>query len=269
MYNKQERDEKTTAAVLDTAGTVIRYQGETAEAYYFSTSAGVTGNGDAWHLDEDPKYGYLSGSLVKEGGGETDLSTEEAFAAFIAQPDTAAYENGKPYFRCTAAGDFSSEETQNKMKEIIVTRKEKTPKDISFYNAKGREKKDMNGFGSLVRLAVTGRSKNGVILQLKLEYENGSILVGNEYNVRSLLGAGVKELTLSDGSKRESALLPSAYTTLIPLENGTYRMDGGGYGHGIGMSQNGAQGMALAGKSCGEILQFFFQDIELTNGDAK
>ncbi len=269
VYNKQERDEKTTAAVLDTAGTVIRYQGETAEAYYFSTSAGVTGNGDAWHLDEDPKYGYLSGSLVKEGGGETDLSTEEAFAAFIAQPDTAAYENGKPFFRWTAAGDFSSEETQNKMKEIIVTRKEKTPKDISFYNAKGREKKDMNGFGSLVRLAVTGRSKNGVILQLKLEYENGSVLVGNEYNVRSLLGAGVKELTLSDGSKRESALLPSAYTTLIPLENGTYRMDGGGYGHGIGMSQNGAQGMALAGKSCGEILQFFFQDIELTNGDAK
>lgn len=269
VYNKQSRDEKTTAAVLDTAGTVISYQGETAEAYYFSTSAGVTGNGDAWNLDQDPKYGYLSGSLVKEGGGEIDLSAEETFGDFIEKPDAAAYENGKPFYRWKAIGDFSSEETQDKMKNIITARKEKTPEDILFFNRKDRQTESMKGFGNLVRLGVAKRSKNGIILQMKLEYEKGNVFVGNEYNVRALLGAGLTELTLSDGSARESALLPSAYAALTPLEDGTYRITGGGYGHGIGMSQNGAQAMALAGKSCNEILNFFFKDIELTNGELK
>lgn len=36
-----------------------------------------------------------------------------------------------------------------------------------------------------------------------------------------------------------------------------------GYGHGVGMSQYGAQGMALAGYSYDEILQYYYQGIEL------
>ena len=67
-----------------------------------------------------------------------------------------------------------------------------------------------------------------------------------------------------DKSKKDSVLLPSAYTTLTPLENGTYAMSGGGYGHGIGMSQNGAGAMAAEGKTCEDILKFFFSGIELT-----
>ena len=31
-----------------------------------------------------------------------------------------------------------------------------------------------------------------------------------------------------------------------------------GFGHGVGMSQNGAQGMAKQGKTCQEILKFFY-----------
>ena len=127
----------------------------------------------------------------------------------------------------------------------------------------------MRGFGALLKISIAKRNKSGIILQLQLDYENGTALTGNEYNVRSLLGAGVTELTLSDKSKREPGLLPSAYTTLVLQEDGTYRMNGGGYGHGIGMSQNGAQAMALNGKKCEEILKFFFKDIEIENGDVK
>ena len=148
-------------------------------------------------------------------------------------------------------------------------RKERTPEEISFLNKKGKEAANMRGFGNLSAISVTKRSKSGVILQLKLDYEKGSVLVGNEYNVRSLLGAGVTKLTLSDGSEREAGLLPSAYTMLVPAEDGTYQMMGGGYGHGIGMSQNGAQAMAKSGKSCEEILNFFFKDITLENGESQ
>ena len=267
VYNKQQRSEVTTAAVLDTAGTVIRYNGETAEAYYFSTSAGITGNGDAWNLTNDPKYAYLHGSLMKEGGGEADLSSEEAFCQFIAQPDDTAYERRFPFFRWTAVGDYTSPQVQETILGIITARKDRTPEDISFLDSNGNPSETMQDFGALKQIRVAKRGTSGVILQLQLEYEWGSVLVGNEYNIRQLLGAGASDLTLSDGSKREAELLPSAYAVLLPLENGTYSISGGGYGHGIGMSQNGAQAMAESGKSYEEILKFSFQNIELENGD--
>lgn len=263
VYNKQERNEKTTAAVLDTAGMALSYQGEVVEAYYFSTSAGVTGNGDAWGLDQDPKYGYLRGGRIAEGAGEADLSREKAFAEYIAKGDSAAYENGLPFYRWKAVGDYASKEAQKKMRDILKEREAKTPKSISFFNQKKKEVASMKKFGGLKGIRVKKRGISGVILTLLLEYEKGTVTVENEYNIRALLGAGVTGLTLLDGSERESALLPSAYFSIERLEDGTYAMAGGGYGHGIGMSQNGAKAMAERGMSCEEILNFFYQGIEI------
>ena len=42
-----------------------------------------------------------------------------------------------------------------------------------------------------------------------------------------------------------------------------YQIKGGGYGHGVGMSQNGAKGMADTGKTYEEILNYFYQEVEL------
>lgn len=42
-----------------------------------------------------------------------------------------------------------------------------------------------------------------------------------------------------------------------------YQIKGGGYGHGVGMSQNGAKGMADTGKNYEEILNYFYQEVEL------
>ena len=39
-----------------------------------------------------------------------------------------------------------------------------------------------------------------------------------------------------------------------------YLIHGGGYGHGCGLSQNGAMKMAEMGKSYDEILAYFFSD---------
>ena len=182
---------------------------------------------------------------------------------FIAAVDASFYESAMPYFRWNAVGDYSSKEIQNKIRDILTARKERTPQDIVFLNRKKKQADSIKNFGKLQSIKVAKRSANGVVLQLKLKYKKGTVLVGNEYNIRALLGAGVTELVLADGSKKETALLPSAYTTLTQLENGTYAMSGGGYGHGIGMSQNGAGAMAAEGKTCEEILKFFFSGIEL------
>lgn len=44
---------------------------------------------------------------------------------------------------------------------------------------------------------------------------------------------------------------------------GTFTVWGGGYGHGVGMSQNGAQQMAREGNDYKDILTFFYEGAEV------
>lgn len=86
----------------------------------------------------------------------------------------------------------------------------------------------------------------------------------SEYNVRYILGKAMKKLTDKDDKEVNMALMPSAYCTIIPVESG-YVVYGGGYGHGMGMSQNGANGMAKIGMSYIDILMKFYQGITIEN----
>ncbi len=57
-------------------------------------------------------------------------------------------------------------------------------------------------------------------------------------------------------------LLPSGFFYLDTVHFGqnviSYNIYGGGYGHGVGLSQNGANQMAKLGMNCQEILLKFF-----------
>ena len=57
-------------------------------------------------------------------------------------------------------------------------------------------------------------------------------------------------------------LLPSGFFVLETGKQGEnvvgYSLSGGGFGHGVGMSQNGAKHMAMEGYTAEEILKFFF-----------
>ena len=61
---------------------------------------------------------------------------------------------------------------------------------------------------------------------------------------------------------REALGLPSANFT-IRISGGKITFTSDGSGHGVGMSQNGAEGMAELGYSYKDILNFFFKDIEI------
>jgi stage II sporulation protein D len=58
-------------------------------------------------------------------------------------------------------------------------------------------------------------------------------------------------------------ILPSSFFSPVRQKDGSYILYGGGYGHGLGMSQNGANGMAKSGADCEEILQYFYHDIKI------
>lgn len=263
-YNQNEPSEKCKAAVEDTAGLVVSYQGNVATTYYYSTSCGHTGTLRDWNQSPEASDGYLQNIWVREGQPDLDLSQEEVFLDYIQKPDQACFDADSPYFRWKAAFDFNTKDGE--VRDLLTEAKLANPENVHFF-ADGKSKEALVGFGAVTGAAVAERGQSGAIQKLRIEFDNGTAELQNEYNIRKVLGAVLTGVTLGDGSRRDDfTVLPSAYCTLsYDTEKKMASAIGGGFGHGIGMSQYGANGMAKAGYSCDEILEFFYQGAQVTD----
>ena len=115
--------------------------------------------------------------------------------------------------------------------------------------------------GTLQNVSVTKQGAGGVALQIVAQGDGGSVTVDTENKIRRALGGKGYKIEKQDGTVVDSqTLLPSAFFQIEKSE-GNYIINGGGYGHGIGMSQNGANEMAKCGKTYIEILQLFYQGV--------
>lgn len=103
--------------------------------------------------------------------------------------------------------------------------------------------------------------------ELLIETDKGIYKVISEYNIRYILNQGGTVIR-QDGSASEGfSLLPSAYLIIDVVKEDDdvigYTIIGGGYGHGVGMSQNGARTMGMENMDCENILSFFFKDCQI------
>lgn len=264
VYRKQEENPQTNLAVDDTVGEVVKYQDEIAETYYFSTSCGYTENIGVWKFPEDGSYGYLQGISLTTDGSQQDLSNEDVFAEFIKNQEINAYDSENAYFRWTA--ELSVPEKAEAFNAAIAARAQANGDNVQFLKMDGTlaSEADFAGFGAITGMSVSKRGSGGGIEELCISYEQGSVVLSTEYNVRSVLGAAAVKVTDKNGDAVDMTLLPSACFTIVPVEGG-YVLYGGGYGHGLGMSQNGANGMAKSGMNYVEILMKFYQGISIEN----
>ncbi len=213
VYNNSGLQEKAAQAVRETGGQVIRYRGNVAAAYYFSTSCGRTTDMGAWGTPQREENQYLQSISVAEEEGD--------------------YEKDLPWYRWTAT----------------------VPVEL-MSNLFGLN--TGNDVGTLQSLEVTKRGAGDVALQITAVGEKGSAVLETENKIRSALGGEGYTILKNDGTEVESSrLLPSAFFT-IERSGENFVIRGGGYGHGVGMSQNGANEMAKRGKTYLEILHSFF-----------
>ena len=101
--------------------------------------------------------------------------------------------------------------------------------------------------------------------KLTVNFENGKVDILDEYSIRIVLGCAIESVTWKDGSSDVISVLPSSYFAVTASENEKYTLCGGGYGHGIGLSQNGAKGMAEKDYTYEQILEKFYNQTELTD----
>lgn len=213
VYNNINQKESTTAAVRETRGQVLCQDGELIEAYYFSTSAGVTSTDEVWGaLEAAP---YLQSVLCP-------FDAEEPWGSWSVEiPWNLLQERAQAFASCS---------------------------------------------GTLSSLEITRKSQSGAVTGVMVNTEAGSFLLENEYEVRQFFGPVGLEITEKNTeTTKGGVLLPSAYFSMETTPGVSVSIQGKGYGHGVGMSQNGANQMAKEGYTCEEILDYFFKEIEIVN----
>lgn len=112
--------------------------------------------------------------------------------------------------------------------------------------------------GALENITVIETGDGGIVQKLKVVGSQDSVEVETENKIRRLFASDEYQVVKQDGAKYSvSSLLPSAFFT-IEKKGEEYLIQGGGFGHGIGMSQNGANEMAKEGMNYKSILTTFY-----------
>ena len=301
VYNNIAEQEAATTAVKETYGQVLFAEdGTPAETYYYSTSCGIGSDADVWNTEVGESPVYLSprpisrasvgdsevdqqqtqavtsedGQQVQEITGEDGLlqaqalMDEDIFAEFIHSKNEADFEAEEPWYRWSYTVIGVDGE---KIRDRLVQRYEADPQRVLTQKKNGTfESSPIGDWDTVKDISIVSRGPGGVARELLIKTEKNVYKVLTEYNIRYVLCDTVTKVLRQDGSQVNAAsLLPSAYCvveTVVEDDRVTgYILVGGGYGHGVGMSQNGARNMAAEGMTAEMILTFFYRGCQVKN----
>ena len=224
----------TDKAIASTRGMVLTYENELVDALYSSTTGGVTAFfDDVWNGAQRPYLRPIVDSHLNIWSlSKKSLADEENFQKFI-NLEEGFNESEQRWFRW---------------------RRETSIEDITKGLQRFLEVKNspFASFKKVKNIVVEKRSKGGRILKLAVNTDIGTFHLYKD-EVRSAFAAPVSTLFY-----------------LQPLNKGKpqlwgYAFIGGGLGHGVGLSQTGAQNLATLGWSNAKILQFYYPGTQLQN----
>ena len=227
-------------AVDATRGVVATYGGRLISALYSSTSGGHTADNEE-AFDGTPAP-YLRGIPDAERGN-----------AFEHVPTLAVFRNNAnpASLRAAREGDFESDWARFHRWTFQWTDAEITRAVSAFAN---------QPVGRVLEINALERGPSGRVLTLEFVTEAGSFYAHKD---------GIRSALKYVNAAGDLASLPSTLLFVEPVIDrktkavSGFSVYGGGFGHGVGMSQTGAEGMAQKGHTVDEILHHYYQGIEL------
>jgi len=239
--------ESALTAGQSTHGKVLIYYHQICDARYSKSCGGITENNEnVWSEEPKPYLRSIQDSegipppMLHNSIGQKSwfLSNPACFCSpdHVPEDELAAYlgnvdEKGN-YFR------WSVSLTQQELLESI---NHKTGSDFEYIHSLIPLKRGSSG--RIIRLNIDGTINN----------QSSTITVETEYEIRHVL--------------HPDFLFSSAFIIQTDFDDGShpthFHLKGAGWGHGVGLCQIGALGMALAGKSSGDILNHYFRSTEL------
>ncbi|MCE7869801.1 SpoIID/LytB domain-containing protein [bacterium CPR1] len=228
--------DSTTAAVLATHGGVLSSLGQPVDATFHAVCGGV--GQDADRVWSGRGAAYLRGRPDTLESDPGSLASEEAVRTFLEHPPEDAC--------CRQAGRFRWRESYSRQEM-----EQRLNASLSVL-----VKAEWHGLGRLKALRVTERGPLGRVEALEVEGEQC------RYTVR-----GDRVRWLTSGGKIGAAGLNSTLF-VVKLVGDRVELDGGGWGHGVGMCQEGAAGRARSGWKYPAILEHYYPGTDLTGPPA-
>lgn len=283
VYNNIMEDENSTTAVKESYGQLLFTDaGKLAGTYYYSTSCGAGTDANVWKTEEAPTLTYLRPRALNKSamanilsGGETEedrsfgdsLREEENFDNFIRSVNEEDFERDEGWYRWT----YESESVDKaRLLEALQRRYAANSRHIQVWKDGEYVSEEIRELDEIEDMYIEKRGSGGVADELVIVTDSQKIKVISEYSIRYVLNDGKAAVMRQDGSQIASpTLLPSGFFVLTTVkEDGhvvKYSLTGGGFGHGVGMSQNGAKGMAGNGYLAEEILLYFYEGCSIKN----
>lgn len=246
VYNNSPETDNSIAAVQETVGIVPTYDGEIINAVYFSTSCGTTTTSDqVWG-------GYMPYTCTRIQNTSLDVpyfSDEAAFRDFMdGKTDTDVVERDLPMYRWTVT--YTEDEMRSAIENGLAR--------CSGVSA--------TSVGKIKKIEVSSRDDSGLVKEVTITGSDGTVVVSGQSNIRVLFATDGKVITEQDGSELTgwTGVPSNFYYVKKDNDSGMYTLKGGGYGHGVGMSQNGANELAKRGYTCGEIISHYYNGAVLS-----
>ena len=271
VYNNIRENAETSRAVRETMGELLYAGEQPAQAYYYSTSCGFGTTAEIWNTKPDA-LPYLKAKRIsaysEDAGAKQNpeaMEQEAEFRDFLSKTWEGDYEKEEAWYRWNYQTSLKPEILSERMQE----RQNSGKNQVLWKNEKGEyEEHPVEDFTSVTGIETGVRGPGGVLEELLVHTDQGIYLVKGEYNIRYVLVGEAKKVLRQDESEVAcNTLLPSAFLVIEVVKDADnvvgYNMIGGGFGHGVGMSQNGARCMAQAGMKKEQILSFFYEGTTL------
>jgi SpoIID/LytB domain protein len=211
---------------------VLTYQNQLVDALYSSTTGGVTAPfDDVWN---GPNRPYLQ-AVVDSPKNIWDLS----------QKPLATEKNFRNFISLKQGFNEKGWETFRWRKESTLTQ---ITKDLQRYLK--RTKSPLANFKTIQQIQVVERSPAGRILKLAVKTDKGVVELYKD-DVRSAFMAPRSTLFYLEPLYKEDKTLKG------------YAFVGGGFGHGVGLSQTGAYNLAKIGWTGAQILSFYYPGTQM------
>jgi len=264
-YGANSYKDVSDMAVYQTKGIYALHDEKPITALYFSTSTGIT---DDW---EDVfgtgtysgKHPYLKARYDLDN---KPLKSEKDVQEFLSKKDNGLDFNS-PKFR------WEYEFDRVELEEILhITLQQQSKVGLVSPSYDGDIKLE-----GLKEIKALKRIPSGKITELEIISKSGDYKIKTQLGIRRVFKKNNSMLPSSaffvEPSKKEVALLneddESGLIKLFDFSSDdkyptSFKFIGGGFGHGVGMSQYGASNLSKMGKKYPEILNHYYTDIKIS-----
>ncbi len=264
VYNNSEEKQTTTNAVDNTYGEIMMCGDDIVNAWFYSTSCGSSTDATVWGGSGVP---YIKGHILSGDDINIDLTDESNFDTFI-RSNFDTYDSSYSWYRWTL--NMTLSDMTQTVNEVLGSLYSSGHDNVLTMGSDGAfHSQPISSVGDVKRIAIGSRSTGGVLDYIIIYGTDATVQVKTEGYIRKLFHPVSSEIIKNDGSTNSTmGMLPSAYVVFdAVITDGVisgYNIIGGGYGHGVGLSQNGANTMGNNGIEYSDILKFFYNDIEIS-----